>query len=389
MSDALHTAPLVEPPVPRALATAPAEKQQLLGQFFSPRAVADLLASFVKFDGADVRMLEAGAGAGALIAATVRRVCATKTRPRSFSVEAWEIDDAVIPELRRTLDECARLCSAAGICFEAHLHQGDFIAAAVERTRDDWFAGEAHGYTLAVLNPPYRKISGDSRERLLLRSAGIETSNLYTGFLALAARLLEPHGQLVAITPRSFCNGPYFRPFREDLLSRLALRRVHVFESRSAVFRSDAVLQENVIIHAVRETPRDAAVMISSSSGEAGATFSERAIPLCEVVRPDDKEQFIRLPSDDRFADAASALAKLDSTLESLGVSVSTGRVVDFRARDFLRECAGSDTVPLVYPCHFNGGWVHWPSDAVHQASMLKRRCSKSGRCLSPEQRSQ
>jgi len=35
-----------------------------------------------------------------------------------------------------------------------------------------------------------------------------ETSNLYTAFLAIAIKLLEPGGELVAITPRSFCNGP-------------------------------------------------------------------------------------------------------------------------------------------------------------------------------------
>jgi adenine-specific DNA-methyltransferase len=30
--------------------------------------------------------------------------------------------------------------------------------------------------------------------------------------------LFEPVGELVAITPRSFCNGPYFRAFRESFL---------------------------------------------------------------------------------------------------------------------------------------------------------------------------
>lgn len=51
----------------------------------------------------------------------------------------------------------------------------------------------------------------------------------------------------------------------------------------------------------------------------------------------------------------------LHSTLASLGVSVSTGRVVDFRLKDSLRWEAEKGTVPLLYPCHFNGGTVHWP----------------------------
>ena len=312
------------------------ERQHLLGQFFSPRSVAELLASFVEFDGGEVRMLEAGAGAGALVMAAVRSACAATKRPSSFSVDAWELDEAVIPALQQTLDDCAQKCATAGIRFNAQLHRGDFIEAAVDRVRGDWFATSACGYTLALLNPPYRKIKGDSRERLLLRSAGIETSNLYTAFLSLAVRLLDPDGHLIAITPRSFCNGPYFRPFREELLAQLTLRRIHVFDSRAAAFRSDAVLQENVIVHAVREDAANRPIIISSSSGQPGATIRERVVPSSEVVRPDDAEKFIRLPSEDHFADAADAVRRLHCTLNDLGLAVSTGRVVDFRARNFL-----------------------------------------------------
>lgn len=101
MSAARQISPTLEPPVLRAVAPVSAEKQQWLGQFFSPRAVADLLASFVNCDGAEVRMLDAGAGAGALIAATVRHACSAKRQPRNFAVTAWEIDDAVIPALQK------------------------------------------------------------------------------------------------------------------------------------------------------------------------------------------------------------------------------------------------------------------------------------------------
>lgn len=371
-------------PISGVVVPASADRQHLLGQFFSPRSVAELLASFAEFNGGEVRMLEAGAGAGALIAAAVRSACTAQTRPSSFNVDAWEVDEAVFPALQETLDRCACECGAHGIRFDARLNRGDFIEAAVERVRGDWFATSAIGYTLALLNPPYRKIRGDSRERLLLRSAGIETSNLYTAFLSLAARLLDPSGHLIGITPRSFCNGPYFRPFREELLSRLALRRIHVFDSRAAAFRGDAVLQENVIVHAVRENATSGLVTISSSSGEAGATIRERAFPFAEVVRPDDPERFIRLPSEDRFADADAAVSKLRCTLGDLGLSVSTGRVVDFRAREFLRDTAGSDTAPLIYPSHFNGGWVHWPrADARKPNAIVK--CDATEELLLPE----
>jgi adenine-specific DNA-methyltransferase len=83
-----------------------------------------------------------------------------------------------------------------------------------------------------------------------------ETSNLCTGFVARIHRLLAPGGELVAIAPRSFCNSPYFQPFREGFLQQMSLRRLHVFDSRQAAFRTDAVLQENIIFHAVRSHGR-------------------------------------------------------------------------------------------------------------------------------------
>jgi adenine-specific DNA-methyltransferase len=35
---------------------------------------------------------------------------------------------------------------------------------------------------------------------------------------------------------------------------------------------------------------------------------------------------------------------------------------VDFRARQLLRFAPGGDTVPLIYPCHFEEGYVKWPN---------------------------
>ena len=74
-------------------------------------------------------------------------------------------------------------------------------------------------YTHAILNPPYKKIgrSASRRDSTCERWA-FETSNLYAGFLARAVALYQPGAQVVAILPRSFMNGLYFKPFRRWLL---------------------------------------------------------------------------------------------------------------------------------------------------------------------------
>ena len=237
--------------------------------------------------------------------------------------------------------------------------------------RRDLFAPAPPPFNATILNPPYRKIRSDSATRLLLRSAGIEASNLYTGFLALGVRFLSPEAEMVAITPRSFCNGPYFRHFRADFLAAMSLRHLHIFKSRSAAFNGDDVLQENIILHAVKSTRKPERVVISNSSGEPGAPVGEHLVPYQDVVSPADPDQVIHLVTDDRQARAKSEMQRLSATLADLGLSVSTGRVVDFRAESSLRQQPSANTAPLIYPCHFSGGFVRWPKPNARKPNAI------------------
>ena len=344
-----------------ALKDSHAVKRHEFGQFPTPRPVADLMASMFDTDSGDVELLDAGAGAGALTSAFVRRLCAAGQRPKRLSVTAYELDPKLIDQLRLTMSECERACELAGISFSATLLNEDFISAAAPVARGGLFSTELPRFNAAIVNPPYRKIRSSSAARLWLRSAGIETSNLYTGFVALIIKLLATDGQLVAITPRSFCNGPYFKQFRTDFLDRMSLRRLHVFESRSAAFSRDNVLQENIIIHAVKRPAKPKDVIISSSSGKPYGEVIENQVPYRDVVSPNDPQQFIHLVVNDAHRNAKSVIAGLSGTLSDLGLNVSTGRVVDFRARAFLRQQPNANTVPLIYACHFGGGFVNWP----------------------------
>ena len=308
-----------------------------------------------------VRLLDAGAGAGSLTAAFVSRCCENRDGVCAIEATLYEVDRLILDELSETMSECEHRCSDVGIRFTFTIHPADFIQEMSACLSGDLFGTSPPAFDVAIANPPYRKISTDSAERRALRSVGVETSNLYTGFIALILRLLVPGGQLVGITPRSFCNGPYFRPFREDFLSQLELRRLHVFESRQAAFRDDSVLQENVIFHAVKGRNQPAELFISSSSGEHGGDITETVFPFAEIVHPRDPEKFIHIPSTVGHATAKEAMDGLRASLTSLGITVSTGRVVDFRLKDALRMEPERGTVPLLYPCHFNGGTVHWP----------------------------
>lgn len=308
----------------------------------------------------NINLLDAGAGVGSLTAAFISEVCGRPRKPKAIHATAYEIDLQLAEYLESTLEQCRGACESSGIRFGYHLIRGDFIDEGVRSLRQEMF-GTVRRFNCAIMNPPYKKINSDSQMRLALREIGVETSNIYTGFLSVVQHLLEAAGELVAITPRSFCNGMYFKPFREMFLSTMALKRIHVFDSRQVAFKEDEVLQENVIFHAVKGESEAETITVSSSTGPEDDFATTRAVPYQQVVRPSDREHYIHIVPDEFGASIAEFMATLHSKLPDLEIQVSTGRVVDFRATKFLRDNPESKNVPLIYPRNFEDGFVRWP----------------------------
>lgn len=331
------------------------------GQFLTPLPVAAFMASLFSKPRKELRLIDAGAGAGMLSAAAICAYLERKKRPDAITVTAFELDPILAGYLKKTYELCSLECQERDVSFTFQVIEHDFIEYAANIVRADMFAPAKGKFNAAIVNPPYAKINSDSATRRLLISAGIDTGNLYTAFLALLSHLLDNGGELVAITPRSFCNGPYFKPFREQFFDLISLRRLHVFESRSEAFKDDKILQENIITHGVKTTMRSARVIISTSNGSPGGKIGKRSCNYSEVVSLDDKDKIVHLTTDSIQAAFRKQIAMFPNHLQDLGIGVSTGRVVDFRVRDHLRAIPATDTVPLIYPCHFNGSYVSWP----------------------------
>ena len=337
-----------------------------LGQFFTPAGVARFMASLleVREPPEALRILDPGGGRGVLTAAAVAEICGRPERGRPAVLDAtvWELDARLAGDLDRTFEHCRAVCAKAGVAFRGEHRRGNFVLDAAVRADDqDLLEPERHPrFHVAIMNPPYRKLRSDSAERSRLSTAGIETSNLYSAFVWLALKLLADGGELVAITPRSFMNGSYFRPFRQALSQELAFRRIHVYDARDAAFADDGVLQENVIFHGVRGAA-PGAIGITTSLGPADDGLLERVVEPDELILPHDPERVLHVVPDETDARIAANMRGLPHTLAGLGVFVSTGRVVGFRAKERLRAAAGPGDAPLILPGHCASGFVAWP----------------------------
>jgi len=316
------------------------------GQFMTPNSIASFMASLFTY-GPNIRLLDPGAGIGSLTSAFLE-VAIRKNA--AVDVECWEIDSSLRSHLSATLNYWKG--KSNGHIFST-VHSDDFIEDA------SFLLGMRanKSFTHAILNPPYKKINSNSKHRRLLSEIGIETVNLYSAFVALCLDMLSSEGELVAIIPRSFCNGTYYRPFRELLLNKSTIKQIHLFKSRSKAFKDDDVLQENIIIHLSKATSLDE-VVISTSLGSDFIDYAEYRCSYTSIVDLNSVNKFIHIPSNESELRAPTICMH---TLSEIGLQVSTGPVVDFRAKDYLQSEVDEKSIPLIYAHNFIDGKLFWP----------------------------
>lgn len=317
-----------------------------LGQFLTPSEIARFMASlFPENNFSHFNILDAGAGVGALSCALLDRITIEETP--DISVTAVEVDPALIPHLSEHLGGY-KGCSMTII-------QEDFIEFAVRKA-----TLEPHTtFTHAILNPPYKKINSSSKHRKLLRTVGIETVNLYSAFVALSLKLMKPGATIVALVPRSFCSGPYYKKFRDLVLKESSVRHIHLFNSRTEAFKDYNVQQENVII-VLQKNGTQEEVRITTSTDEKLSDLTDNLYDFDEIVLPSDEEKYIHIPTHELDI-TEEQLSKISHTPDDLGFQISTGPVVDFRVKKHLSNGNEKNSFPLIHPINLKDHEVQWP----------------------------
>lgn len=341
------------------------ETKSELGQFLTPSRIAEFMASLLDVENiSDIRLLDAGAGIGSLSIAFFEQLINRKNIQRINWV-GYEIDETLNDYLENYIQQYEDKFTAKYVKFNRDIRKVDFIEDSVKRL----LFRTATMFNFAIINPPYKKIHSHSRHRLLLRELKIETVNLYTAFVALTIDLMADGGQIVAIIPRSFCNGPYYKSFRERLLKKTAIRHIHLFASRDKAFRDEQVLQENIIILLERNGKQEN-VIVSTSTDADFLDYKEAIYPFNYIVSSNDLEKFIHIPiSCNPNPLDTSTLFRF--SLKDLGIEVSTGPIIDFRIKEHLRLMPDINTVPLLYPVHFSNSGIEWPKVNSRKSNAL------------------
>ncbi len=341
------------------------------GQYFTPKRLSEFMVRLIDDipTGKELRILDPGAGVGNLESALCEYVKSKAGRVR-LSFDLYEDCEDIMPLLKMNMRACREVTAQQGLDISYSIFKTNFILAHAEefsgepgdRTRPD----EAL-YDLVICNPPYYKLRKNSPEALAMRRVVKGQPNIYVLFLAMAAKLMRDGGQLVVLTPRSYCSGDYFSEFRKWFFDVITPVRLHVLESRR-LLTTDSVLQEMVILKGVRGRERLDTIAISMSYKEPDqpAQVAIREAPFDMVVVSKCQDIRIRIPTNAMDELVAGEVDKLQYTLTDLGLKASTGPVVPFRAREHLLHTVDdkSEFAPLLWMESVDFGRVSWPLSA-------------------------
>lgn len=346
-----------------------------LGQFLTPPAVARYMAKQLRPQHEGCRVLDPAIGSGVLACALVERVIEAGY-PTELVIEGYEVDASLCTVARQALTLATEKAAASGITIHTHIHQADFILAHAPVTQPSLFPdsnsiGQQANttYDLIIANPPYFKLNRDDPRVGAVVGQVKGHTNIYTLFMALAARLLTGDGRACFIVPRSFCSGAYFAAFRREFIKQTIPTAVHLFTSRQDNFEADDVLQENVIITFKRrgeneDRPEQIIVTASQSAARLNGDLVRRQVPMAHFLSRRNSALFFRLPTTELDEKIIETIDNWPGTLAQYGLAVSTGPVVAFRAKSFLREVDAVETgeaVPLLWLQNVGTQRVDWP----------------------------
>lgn len=321
------------------------------GQFFTPIEISRLMGSFCESEKKTLNILDPGCGTAVLSCALIENI-ASKNNVENIFLTVYETDKELIPITKLSLCYLKEWLFAKKINFEFTLLTVDFVLenAHCLSVNHTLFSQQTELFDIIISNPPYFKLPIDDPRSVAAKAVVNGHPNIYSMFMAVAAKLLKTGGELIFITPRSYASGGYFKQFREFFFRLIEIDNVHLFVSRKDTFNRDKVLQETLIIKGKRSEKINPLhkVVISSSQGLKDIqTPEKKTFDQNVLIDLSSYEKILYLPVNDFEEKIINIFREWHGNLNKYNIQISTGPVVAFRCTGFIKEIFENGTVFL------------------------------------------
>jgi adenine-specific DNA-methyltransferase len=344
------------------------------GQFFTPIPIARLMASYCDLTKQTIKILDPGCGTTILTCALIEYIVKSRDNIEVIDLVAYETDPDLIYASQKVLSHLKKWLSEKNIGFQYLLHIHDFILDNAKSLQKD-YGGEQ--FDLIISNPPYFKLSKDDEKAIATKELASGQPNIYSIFMGIAAKLLSENGELIFITPRSFASGNYFKAFRELFFKTVQIDKIHLFNSRKDTFNRDNVLQETVVIKAVREPINPNKKISISSSVNIHDIFEPtiKYFAFSELIDLNSKEKILHLPTSEKEGSVLNLVASWNNSLMDYDIQISTGPVVAFRTLGYIQNNYEAGTIslaPLFWLHNVNKMILEWPKQLKEKGQFIR-----------------
>lgn len=327
------------------------EKRKKIGQFFTSKETASFMANLSQCKTKNVRILDAGAGSGILSIALLEYLNG-KDEIKSIEIDLYENDDEIVKILEQNMLEAKNKIKKIK---NYTIKKQNFIISN-QNSLDPI-------YDIVISNPPYKKIGKNDIEAKAMENVVYGQPNLYFLFMAKAEQLLKDNGELIFIVPRSWTSGTYFKKFREVFLNNVKLKNIHLFVSRDKVFNKENVLQETMILRAIKTKEEQQMIQITQSFSNEDFEKIKKYNIEYDICVEKGNENYVYLPVDNTEIQVLSTINNFDTKLKDIGLKLKTGLTVDFRNEKYIEKESSKNNVPLLSSIHFYNGTIKFPSN--------------------------
>lgn len=347
-----------------------AKEKKEKGQYFTSGSIAEFMAARVNLKKDTIKILDPGSGTGMLTAALVSRIIKEGKKNLHLEIDLFENDEKVLPFLYDTMEMCKNLMEKQGNKLNYKIYVEDYILVHSHLFEPSLFDEEKINkkYDLVISNPPYYKLNKNHIYSQILQEYIHGQPNIYFMFMAIAEKLLADEGQLVFITPRSYCSGAYFERFRDLFFKSIDPEHFHLFESRKGNFKSENVLQETIILSGFKRKHKHPYITISSSlSLNIQESYSEETFNKSLIIDSTDQINLIRLPINKDQSKVLEVFDNWSNNLKLMNMNISTGPVVAFRHKEYIKDYNEKDSYPLLYMKNLKQLEVAFPLEQNNQ----------------------
>jgi len=362
------------------------DQKKELGQFFTSANLAKFMSSMADFnlEKSQFKILDPGCGVLTLTCALVETMLEKNVQTHQVEIDAYDIDPLLIDSIDLVSNYLVLWCEKRNVKVNINLSNSDFILTNEEFIKSDSSSGK---YDFIISNPPYFKIKKQDPRLAVFKNTLQGQQNIYSLFLLASYRLLNKKGELIFIVPRSFTSGLYFQSFREMFLGNVLIEDFHIFNSRKEGFKRDQVLQENIILKAKLKKAKTSyeKIRITSSKGISDLeNIDRKEFSINQLIKTIGKLNVIHLPVNIQEENAIELFSTWTNNLKSLGMKVSTGPIVPFRSKTYLkhRKSSSQNCVPLLWMHNCLKMELNWPNKKAEKESWVIDNSSSNSKTI-------